>query len=266
MRACAFGWVRYDPPMIRVTGPYEIFPGVPPKRNVRIYVPKRAPQRERPFLLLFDGQNVFDDAPSFAGGWHAHLAVERLARTVSAPVIIGVDHGNEHRIRELSPFAFGPHSGEAEGFLHWLTSWLLPKLRRELALSTNPRHAIVGGSSMGGLASLYVALRLPDVFGGAISMSPSLFVGNGALFDWVKQHNAPAGSRIYLDAGAHEAGGRMLASAQRMAELLQAGGRCELKFRADPQGHHRESSWRRRLLPALRFHFGTSRKRPNIVR
>lgn len=72
------------------------------------------------------------------------------------------------------------------------------------------------------------------------------------MFDWVKQHGAPHGSRIYLDAGAHEAGGRMLASAERMAQSLAKTG-VQLEFRADPNGHHREASWRRRFLPAVRF-------------
>ncbi len=246
--------------MVHVTGPFEIIPGIPPKRHVRVYVPARTPAHDRPFLVLFDGQNVFDDAGSFAGGWHAHRAVERLAKNVAAPVVIGIDHGNEHRIRELSPFDFGPHTADAERFLHWITSWLLPKLRRDYQLTHDPRRSIVGGSSMGGLASLYAALRFPDVFGGALSMSPSLFVGRGALFDWVKHNGAPHGSRIYLDAGAHEAGGRMLQSATRMAGVLQSTGRVDLRFRSDPQGYHRESSWRRRLLPALRFHFGTSKR------
>jgi predicted alpha/beta superfamily hydrolase len=241
--------------MVHVTGPYEIVPGFPPKRHVRIYVPRRAPARDRPFVLLFDGQNVFDDAPSFAGGWRAHRSIERLSKSVEPPVIIGVDHGHEHRIAELSPFDFGPHRGDAERFLHWISSWLLPKLRREHHLTHDPRRAFVGGSSMGGLASLYAALRLPDVFGGALSMSPSLFVGRGAIFDWVKQHGAPRGSRIYLDAGAHEAGGRMLASAERMAQLLGKTG-AELRFRPDPHGHHREASWRRRFLPAVRYLLG----------
>jgi hypothetical protein len=30
-----------------------------------------------PTLYLFDGQNVFGDEGSFAGGWHTHAAVDR---------------------------------------------------------------------------------------------------------------------------------------------------------------------------------------------
>lgn len=244
--------------MVKVTGPFEIVPGVPPKRSVRIYEPTRAREGERPLLLMFDGQNVFDDAPSFAGGWHAHRAVERLARTVPPPVIVGVDHGNEHRISELSPFSFGGRDAKLESFLHWITSWLLPKLRREHRLTNDPRRVVVAGSSMGGLAALYAALRMPDVFGGAIAMSPSLWVGKGAMFQWVRRHAGTSRARVYLDAGAREAGGRMLSAAERMADVLRETP-VHLHFRSDPRGEHRESDWRRRLLPALRFHFGTSR-------
>lgn len=242
--------------MIHVTGPYEIVPGHGPKRHVRVYVPSRAPPAERPLLLFFDGQNVFDDAPSFAGGWHAHVAVERLAKTVAAPVLIGVDHGHEHRIPELSPFDFGPHKGKLPELLDWMARWLVPELRREHRLSADPRRTVVAGSSMGGLAALFAALSRPDVFGGAIAMSPSLWVGRGAMFRWVSERGVPHGVRVYLDGGAKEH--RMLEGAQKMSDLLASRGTDDLRFRADPKGDHSERSWRRRLLPAMRHHFGTS--------
>lgn len=65
-----------EPGRIHLLGPFDV-PGLPPRRHVRAYVPTRARASSRPLLFLFDGQNAFDDAPSFAGGWHAHLAVER---------------------------------------------------------------------------------------------------------------------------------------------------------------------------------------------
>ncbi len=246
--------------MIAVTGPYEFVPGEAPKRHVRVYVPRRAQPADRPLLFLFDGQNVFDDAPSFAGGWHAHLAVERLARTVAAPVIVGLDHGHERRIAELSPFDFGQVRGELDRQLGWIADWLLPKLRSELRLSSDPRRTIIGGSSMGGLASLYAALARPDLFGGSLSMSPSLWVGRGAMFRWTERRNVPHASRIYVDGGAREP--RMIEAAGRMPDLLGKRGLRDVCFRSDPKGDHSERSWRRRLLPALRFHFGTSRSAP----
>lgn len=226
---------------------------------MRVYEPTGVVAGPRPVLVMFDGQNIFDDAPSYAGGWHADRAVERLAKTVARPVIIAVDHGGIHRATELSPFVHGRHHGELDALLAWLRGVLLPSLRGQLHLTADPRHTVIGGSSMGGLAALYACLKHPDTFGGALAMSPSLWVARGAMYDWVAAHGVQRRPRIYLDAGAKEAHGRMLAGARRLGVQLAATGRVELRFRADPKGRHREQDWRRRLLPALRFHFGTSR-------
>ncbi len=239
---------------LRVYGPYEAPPGSRRLKHARIYVPRDEAHGPRPLLLMFDGQNVFDDAPSYAGGWHAHTTVERLARTVARPVIVGLEHGGVHRMTELNPFS---RHGELEAFLVWIRSELLPPLRRELHLTADPAHTVIAGSSMGGLAALWAVLGHPEAFGGAIAMSPSLWVGNGAMLRWVEGHGVPRHRRIYLDAGAHEGRGRMLANARRLGGLLHASGHVDLRFRADPRGRHREADWRRRLLPALRFHFGT---------
>jgi enterochelin esterase-like enzyme len=223
---------------------------------VRVYVPSWAPARDRPVLFLFDGQNVFDDAPSFAGGWHAHEEVERLSKRVVPPVIVGIEHGEKHRLSELSPYPIQGHAGELDAMLAWMLGHLIPELTRQLSLTRDPARVVIGGSSMGGLASLYAALRHPDVFGGALSMSPSLFVGDHGLAKWAATHRLPRRARIYLDAGALEAGGKLLRSADQLAGILREGGVTDLLYRADPKGRHSEACWRRRLLPALRFHFG----------
>ncbi len=239
-------------------GPYEAPPGTLRLKHARVFVPAGETKDPRPLLLLFDGQNVFDDAPSYAGGWHAHQAVERLAKTVVRPIIVGLEHGGVHRFSELSPFAHGAHRAELESFLVWIRSELLPTLRRDLHFTVDARRTVIGGSSMGGLAALYAVIAHPEAFGGAIAMSPSLWVARGAAFRWVVAHGVPCHRKIYLDAGARESP-RMLTGARRFGSLLLKSGHVDLHFRADPRGRHREVDWRRRLLPALRFHFGKSR-------
>jgi enterochelin esterase-like enzyme len=67
----------------------------------------------------------------------------------------------------------------------------------------------------------------------------------------------PPISRIYLDAGAQEASGRMLQAADRLAQDLAGRGYSpgQLMWRPDPRGGHNERAWRRRLPKALRFMF-----------
>lgn len=229
------------------------------KRHVRAYEPARLGASDRPLLVLFDGQNVFDDAPSFAGGWHAHAAVERLAKNVPVPLVVGIEHGKGQRISELSPFSFRDHRGMLDGFLTWITSWLLPHLRQHNGVSHDPRKITVGGSSMGGLAALYAGLRRPDTFGGVIAMSPSIWIDRGAMIRYVSDHGVPRDRRFYLDAGARE--GRLADAVNRLADVMRSRGAAPL-VTIDKKGLHRESDWRRRLPAALRMHFGSSKGLP----
>jgi enterochelin esterase-like enzyme len=233
---------------------------------VRVFVPDPHPKHargaldaaRRPALILFDGQNVFEDEGSYAGGWRAHEAAARVSRTIPlAPMVVGVEHGGAARIAELSPFAPGGGPGGAAELVAHLASTLVPALRRTFGVTLAPESTVIGGSSMGGLAALYAHLRHPEVFGGALAMSPSLWAGGGELLSWAAGRGRPPGSRIYLDAGAREAGGRMLEAARRFASTLTGAGwnADTLLFRPDPRGGHNEAAWRRRLPAAMRFVF-----------
>lgn len=239
-------------------GPVDV-PDYPPSRMVRIYVPNNARPSDRPLLILFDGQNVFDDKPSFAGGWHAHLRVEKLAKAVSPPVIVGIDHGGGHRIEELSPFPMGRSHGRLDGFLDWLKRWLVPHMQHHFAVTHDRRKIVLGGSSMGGIAALYGALSLPGEFGGCIAMSPSLWIARAAIFKWVEARRVSEHTRFYLDAGKREPP-MMHTQAEAMDKVLYRQGARNLHFFGDPTGTHSEAAWRKRLPRALRFQFGSSKK------
>jgi enterochelin esterase-like enzyme len=248
-----------DRGIVHVLGPFDV-PGLKPDRSVRLYLPHRLRPKNRPLLVLFDGQNVFDDAPSFAGGWHAHEAVEALADRTAPPVVVGIDHGNEERIAELSPFPVQGNHGRLESLLAWMRTFLVPHLVAEHAVTTDPRKIAVGGSSMGGLAALYGHLAYPNTFGAALAMSPSIWVAGRALIGWAHHRELDPSGRVYLDAGGREGGGKMLRDARELEGLLRARGEGEVLFRADARGQHREADWRRRLPRALRFVFGPAQR------
>jgi predicted alpha/beta superfamily hydrolase len=134
---------------------------------------------------------------------------------------------------------------------------LVPRVVREYGVMAGPLGGVVAGSSMGGLAALYAHFRHPDVFGGALSMSPAYWFGRGALYDWIRGRPTPHFSRVYIDCGAREGGGRMAQGASAMADHLRQRGYGEdrLLLRIDKRGTHNEKHWRRRLPRALRFMF-----------
>jgi predicted alpha/beta superfamily hydrolase len=249
-------------PILHHLGPFDV-PGFSP-RMVRVCVPPRRSHAAPPVLYLFDGQNLFHDEPSFAGGWHLHTTVARIAaRRERAPIVVGIDHGGHERIGELSPFPTRMGHGRLEGFLEWMVRELVPRIGHAFGTSSDPADIGIGGSSMGGLAALYAHFRHPYRFGRAMSMSPSLQIGQGALFDWIASQARPFPSRIYIDAGALEVGGHLLRATASLAQRLAERGydAQSLKFVAAKRGAHNEKAWRRRAPGAIRFLFGNRRKR-----
>jgi predicted alpha/beta superfamily hydrolase len=246
---------RMRPGQINFLGPFET-PGLAP-RLIRVYLPRSYDPTKPSFALyMFDGQNIFDDEPSFSGGWYVHHAVEKLARSKRpVPVVIAIDHGGPGRNKELSPFAFDQEPGQISPLLDWVTTRLMPALTAELNLVPGPLGAVVGGSSMGGLASLWSHFHYPGAFGGALVMSPSFWLADEAIFDDIAGQPTPDVTRVYMDAGAREDKGRVVDAVKRMAEHLVARGydADRLMWRADPKGSHSEADWRRRLPKALRF-------------
>jgi predicted alpha/beta superfamily hydrolase len=241
-------------------GHFDI-PQIASHRRVRAYLPARRPKRAtpRPVLVLFDGQNVFDDEGSFAGAWHAHLAVDRYAaRRANPPVVIAVDHGHHARLDELAPFRDGHRGGGGDALARWIAETLLPRARGALDLSADPALTVIGGSSLGGLAALYAHLRHPGVFGGALCMSPSLWFGRAAMVELAARVELPRTSKVYLDVGGRESRHGMISTATQMARLLTARGydTDRLMFKIEASGRHHERAWRRRLPGALRFLFG----------
>jgi enterochelin esterase-like enzyme len=248
------------PGEVNVLGPFAV-PGLAPRR-IRVYLPRGwSPSEPRFALYLFDGQNVFGDEASFAGGWHVHELVEKLAKSRRpVPVVVGIDHGGKSRIRELSPFPVEGEPGQAGALLAWITGTLMPLLTAELNLIPGPFGAVIGGSSMGGLAAFWSHFHYPGAFGGALAMSPSFWLAEEAILADVAAQPTPDISRIYLDAGAREDKGHLVAVIQKMAEhLAERGyGSDRLLWRADARGSHSEASWRRRLPGALRFMYRPS--------
>ena len=248
------------PGRFHTLGPFDI-PGFH-SRKAYVYVPggDDVPLHARPVLYLFDGQNCWTDWGSHSGGWYAHEAAQQLVGdpALCAPVVVGLEHGGDGRIDELSAWEMmSGRGGRAEPFFDWVVHHFMPHVRHLFGLAEGPLHTVMGGSSMGGLAALWSHYRYPQAIGGAIAMSSAFSVGNGAFFSFMEQHARPLISRVYIDCGGREGGGRMLAASEGMYRLLERKGYPEggLLWRPDPDAGHNEQAWRRRLPEAMRFMF-----------
>ena len=237
-------------------------------RTVVVYLPGNYAEQVRryPVIYMQDGQNLFDDGTSYAGSWGLSEELVSASRLGADAIIVGVYHASQHRINEYSPFLDERvGGGDARTYVGWLCDVLRPIINDRYRTLTAREHTGVGGSSMGGLFSLYAVFERGDVFGFAAVMSPSLWFARGAIFDWVRAMPF-VDARIYLDIGARE-GDRTLANARRMREVLEDKGykpRERLRWVEDARGVHHESAWGRRFrkaLPALLSAARTERRK-----
>jgi predicted alpha/beta superfamily hydrolase len=214
-----------------------------------------------PVLYFFDGQNIYGDWGSYAGGWHLHEALDkRASQGKQVPIVVGIHHGGADRLDELSPWRVGRKGGgQGDAFLDWVIGPLAHAIRSDLPVQTEPSGTMIAGASLGGLMALYGFFRNPEVFGGALSMSPSLWVGGQAIFRFIESQGLPWTRKVYLDSGGREGGGMALRQAEHMAGRLMAKGfvlNQDLMWRPDKRGSHNERNWRRRLPKALKFLYG----------
>lgn len=247
------------------TSPFRI-PGLADPRPVTLYLPPGYEGRpDWPVAYMFDGQNLFDDAGTFAGGWHLHRTLDaRAAKGLPVPVVVGVHHGAE-RERELSPFPVSKDEAApaaeplGEQLLAWLVDTLMPMIEAEVKVSRHPADTMIGGSSLGGMLALYGFFKHHRRFRRCLAMSPSLWVDEGRMFEFVARAFYMGEPKLYLDCGALEAEGVVIEHAEWMAELLERKGfEPERHFRwvPDPAGDHDEKAWRRRAPAAFAYLMG----------
>jgi enterochelin esterase-like enzyme len=241
------------------------------ERDVTVYLPpgyEEDEQKQYPLLILQDGQNLFDPETSFIRGrtWRvAETADDAIAQgEVEALVIAGVANAGQRRLAEYTPtrdWKLG--GGEAAQYAEMVTRELLPFLRANYRLRSDPEDTGLGGSSLGGLVSLWVGLRRPDIFGRLAVLSPSVWWNHRYILGYVSQAAAqlPSRPRIWLDVGDGE-GRRTVTDADALEARLRASGWREgrdLRYERIAGGTHDEAAWAERVRPMLQFLFPAQR-------
>jgi predicted alpha/beta superfamily hydrolase len=111
----------------------------------------------------------------------------------------------------------------------------------------------IGGSSLGGLVSLYLAFTHPQVFRRVAALSPSVWWNYRAILKTVRQSRSKPPLRIWVDMGTAE-GKRGLDDARLLKAALVglgfvAGG--DLHYAEYEGATHSEESWAERVAPTL---------------
>lgn len=225
-------------------------------RRGYVYLPEnydREPEKRYPVLYMFDGHNVFfDEDATFGKSWGMKDFLDRNPHDL---IVVGIECNDEgwRRLNEYSPVDFfyegiGSIKGEGKVYMDWLVGTLKPYIDRTYRTLPDRENTSIGGSSMGGLMSLYAACYYNEVFQKAACLSPSLWVNPPATTAMLKAADPNPNTCIYMDYGSgeldnHDGNPEVLRSAVDI--LLQK--ELKLTFRIVPGGTHCEASWEKQI-------------------
>lgn len=224
-------------------------------RRGYVYLPEsydREPEKRYPVLYMFDGHNVFfDEDATFGKSWGMKDYLDSNPRDL---IVVGIECNDEgwRRLNEYSPvdFSYGDIEikGEGKVYMDWLVGTLKPYIDAVYRTLPDREHTAIGGSSMGGLMSLYAACYYNDVFQRAACLSPSLWVNREANTALLEAASPKKDTCIYMDYGSdewdnHEGSPEVLRTAVDI--LLRKD--LKLTFRIVPGGTHCEASWEKQI-------------------
>jgi len=220
-------------------------------KKIWIYLPEdySATAKKYSVIYMHDAQNLFDSKTAYSGEWN----VDEKLDSLKAPVIVvGIEHGNDKRIDELTPFKNEKYGGgNADNYLDFIVKTLKPYIDKNYRTKPKAKNTIIMGSSLGGLVSYYAILKYPETFGKAGVFSPSFWFSNDI---YTLPEKAPKiKTKIYFLCGDKESDD-MVKDMTKMERLLDTK-RCYClhltKSKIVKGGEHNEKLWRDGFVKAV---------------
>ncbi len=236
------------------------------QRDVLVYLPpgyRCDDGRRYPVLYLHDGQNLFDGNTSFIPGkdWRVNQTAQTLieAGEIAPLIIVGIYNAGGERIDEYTPtrdarFKMG---GKAARYGRMIVEELKPFIDANYRTLEGAPHTGLGGSSLGGLVTLYLGLKYPSVFSHLALVSPSVWWDGKTILREVDALRSKPAQRIWMDMGTDE-GPQSLQGARLLRDALVAKGwtlDSDLKYFEADGAKHDEHAWAQRVAPILKYLF-----------
>lgn len=253
------------------------------QRPISVWLPPSYAKKSNqsyPVLYFMDGQNIFNPATSYTGvDWALDEWVDSLISTqqMEEVIIVGVwnspkryleympekavDYFTEEELNWVKKNNDGPlEMPVSDDFLNYLTKDVMPFIDGEYRTKSGKETTLIGGSSMGGLISLYALTEYPDVFGTALCVSTHWPAAQGVSLRYFEDKLPEAGNHtIYFDYGTETLDAQYEPYQLQMDSIMIARGYTEnqdwktVKF----EGHsHSEHDWRQRGDAFLVFGLG----------
>lgn len=243
------------------------------ERNMYIYLPPSYEDNEDdtyPVMYMQDGQNIFSEYAEGGRCWDMDLTADELIENgeMEEIIIVGVSN-TEWRDEEYTPTEDENEQSGGYGdlYLKFLIEEVKDYMDNNFRVRPFREDTCIGGSSLGGLLSLYAAITYPEYFGKIAVISPSIWWDNQLILGMAQEWDIdPADMKIWLDMGMYEISEEELedgetdpmVEADMLCEILKSKGfkrGKNLRYFTDYWGSHDESSWGHRIGRVFKFLF-----------
>jgi predicted alpha/beta superfamily hydrolase len=229
--------------------PRDIIVWVPPGYNTE-------DENIYPVLYAHDGQNIFDPATSsFGVDWQMDETADSLIKNylIKPFIIVGI-YNTIHRSAEYS------ENDTGRAYMGFVVNKLKPFIDKNYKTNPDRETTITCGSSSGGLISFMLLWEYPEIFSGAICVSPALKINK---IDYVNNVQDYSGLKkpikIYIDNGGIGIEEKLQPGIDEMVTVLLSKGykmRKDLFVYTFENAEHNEAAWAARFWKPLKIFFG----------
>lgn len=208
------------------------------QRNIDVWLPNGYVKKNKyAVLYMQDGQMLFDSNSTWnKKSWMIHETISDLIdkQKIFDVIVVGIWNGEQKRHSEYFPqkpfemlttdqktriqdavrknnvSVFNNYEINSDHYLKFIVEELKPLIDEKFSTKKDAKNTFIGGSSMGGLISMYAICEYPQIFGGSISMSthwPGIFQMENnpipqAFLDYLQANLPnPKSHKIYFDCG-----------------------------------------------------------------
>jgi predicted alpha/beta superfamily hydrolase len=249
-------------------------------RNLEVWLPPNFnPESNYDLLIMHDGQNLFDGTKTWnkqewkLDEWASKLIPEKKVKPF---IIVGIYNSGENRWNDYFPENAYEFVNDkryidnnrpklyANAYLKYIVNELIPFVKLKYLRSKDDFETVIGGSSMGGLISMYAVFEYPKIFDAAICMSThwtGAFVINNnplpdAIFKYMSE-NIPKsnGKKFYFDYGDQGLDENYPQYSKKVDSIFLNNGYSENNYKNlyFKNEWHSEDSWNKRVNIPLKF-------------
>lgn len=238
------------------------FPFADEDRVLHIYLPDNYHDNgnaERyAVMYMWDGQNLFNDSDAtFGKSWGLKDYLDGYWKEM---IVVGMEcaHDSLQRCNEYCPYSVEINSvgllrGDASHTMDWLLNDVKPFIDSTFRTWTHREATSIGGSSMGGMMSLYAILRHNDIFSKAAVVSPSIRSAMMHFCTEIENATINPDTRIFFSWGTNEWGIRngdetMHRNILKLeSDIQKKQPSCKTYIFRQEGGIHNEASWQLQL-------------------